>query len=163
MMRFSLGVIILCAACARAPDAELDLAAARVESARSADGAIFAAEPLARAETALATAYALTEERSYLAAVHAAGDAVAEADMAFETATVEKKMAEHHVDHCLGELEGLMAIARSRGAPEDELAAYDARYQAIKAIADDGDLLTALDQGLQLKPELLAFETRFRN
>ena len=156
---------VLCSGCAQAPDAELSLAATRVEAARSIDAAIFAPERLGHAESALATAQSLNEDGSYLAAIHAAGVAVMHADNAFDVSTIERSIAERHLERCLQELEGLMAIARYRGAGSaapSELDAFGERYRAVKATADGGDLLAALEQGRQLKPELLAFEQRFR-
>ncbi len=88
------------------------------------------------------------------------------ADDAFDVSTIERSIVERHLERCLQELDGLMAIARSRGAGADapsELEAFGERYRAVKSTADGGDLLTALEQARQLKPELLAFEQRFRD
>jgi hypothetical protein len=142
------------------------LAANRVEVARSVDAATFAPEPLGRAELALATAQRLAEDGSYLPAIHAAAETVMHADDAFDVSTIERSIAERRLERCLQELEGLMAIARYRGAGSAaprELDAFAERYSAVTATADGGDLLTALEQGRQLKPELLAFEQRFRD
>jgi len=152
--------------CAQPPDDELVLAANRVEAARSVDAATFAPEPLGHAELALATARSLMEEGSYLPAIHAAAETVMHADDAFDSSTIERSIAERHFERCLHELEGLMAIARHRGAGSaapSELEAFAERYRALKSTADGGDLLAALEQGRQLKPELLAFEQRFRD
>ncbi len=157
--------LVLFSGCAQPPDAELVLAANRVEAARTVDAATFAPEPLGRAESALATARSLTEDRRYLPAIHAAAAAVMHADDAFDSSTIERSIAERHFARCLHELEGLMAIARHGGADAEapsELEAFVARYRAVKATADAGDLLAALEQARQLQPELLAFEQRFR-
>ena len=106
------------------------------------------------------------EEGSYLPAIHAAAETVMHADDAFDSSTIERSIAERHFERCLHELEGLMAIARHRGAGSaapSELEAFAERYRALKSTADGGDLLAALEQGRQLKPELLAFEQRFRD
>ena len=164
--RLCVFALVLCSGCAQAPDAELGLAAKRVEAARAVDAATFAPERLGHAETALATAQSLTEDGSYLAAIHAAAETVMHADDAFNVSTIEKSIAERRLERCLQELEGLMAIARYRGAASeapDELTAFRERYRAVKSTADGGDLLAALEQGRQLKPELLAFEQRFRD
>ncbi len=167
MMRRSLfAMTMLFAGCAQPPDSELEIAARRVEAARSVDAATFAPEPLGRAELALATARSLTEDGSYLPAIHAAAETVMHADDAFDVSTMERSIAERQLERCLQELEGLMAIARYRGAGSaapSELEAFGERYRRVKSTADGGDLLTALEQARQLKPELLAFEQRFRD
>ena len=164
--RFCALALIVYSGCAQAPTAELALTTLRIEAAREADAAIFASEPLNEAELALATAQSLVDDRGYRDAVHSAAEAVRHADNAFETSTVEKSIAQRRFNRCLNELEGLMAIARSRGAASvapDEFAAFAERYEAIKAVAESGDLLTALEQGRHLEPELLAFERKFRD
>jgi len=165
-LRLCVFALVLCSVCAQAPDAELSLAAKRVEAARAVDAATFAPERLGHAELALATARSLTEDGSYLPAIHAAAETVMHADDAFEVSTLERSIAEQRLERCLQELEGLIAIARYRGAGSatpNELEAFGERYRAVKATADGGDLLTALEQARQLKPELLAFEQRFRD
>lgn len=160
----SVSALAFCVAtgCAQAPDAELRVAGARVEEARSADATTFATEPLVAAESALARAHALSRDEDYLGAIHAAADAVSHADDAFDVAVLEKLRSERQLARCLLELEGLLEIARSRGAAEDELAGFDARFNAIRTAAG-GDTLGALGQALELKPELLALEQRFRH
>ncbi len=159
-------VLVVLSGCAQAPTGELELANQRVEAARSVDAAIFAPEQLNQADLSLATARSLVEDRGYRAAIHSASEAVLHADDAFNVSTIERSIAARRVERCLNELEGLMAIARSRGAASeapDELAAFVERHDAVKAAADSGDLLTALEQGRHLEPELLAFEQRFRD
>ena len=159
-------MLVLSSGCAQPPDDELVLAANRIEAARAVDAATFAPEPLGRAELALATAQSLAEDGSHLPAIHAAAETVMHADDAFEVSTIERRLAERYLERCLQELEGLMAIARYRGAGSaapSELEAFGARYRAVKATADGRDLLMALEQARQLKPELLAFEQRFRD
>ena len=165
-LRLCAFALVLSSGCAQPPESELEIAARRVEAARSVDAAIFAPERLGHAESALATAQSLTEDGSYLASIHAAGVAVMHADKAFDVSTVERSIAERHLERCLQELEGLMAIARYRGAGSaapSELETFAERYRAVKSTIDGGDLLTALEQARQLKPELLAFEQRFRD
>lgn len=162
-LRLGAFALFFSSACAQAPVAEIDLASERVETARTAEASVFAAEPFERAETALATAQLMTSEQRYLESVRFAGEAVAHADDAFDAATMAKRVAERDVSRCLSELEGLIAIAESRGAAATELAGFRERYLGVKAVADSGDVLGALDQGSQLKPELLAFEQGFRN
>lgn len=168
LARVRLGVLgfVISAGCAQAPDTELSLAANRVDAARSADAAMFAPEPLARAELALGTARTLTEEGSYRAAIGSAAEAVMHADDAFEVATVEKQIAMRRALRCLRELEGLMAIARSRGAESkapDELARFGELYREVKSTIDSGDLLGALDRCNVLVPALLELEQRLRD
>jgi len=165
-LRLCAFALVLSAGCAQPPDDELELAANRVEAARLVEAATFAPEPLGHAELALATARSLTEDGSYLPAIHAAAETVMHADDAFEVSTIERSMAARHLARCLHELEGLMAIARYRGAGSaapSELEAFAERYRAVNSTADGGDLLAALEQARQLKPELLAFEQRFRD
>lgn len=161
-LRLCAFALFLSSACAQSPDAELELAADRIETARSAEASVFAADQLTRAEASLATAELMTSEARYLEAVRHAGEAVTHADEAHGVATVEKKIAIRHVDHCLRELEGLMAIARARGATDDTLAPFEERYAGVKIVADHGDLLGALEQGMALKPALLALEQSLR-
>jgi len=164
-LRLCAFALVLSSGCAQAPNDELELAANRVKEARLVDALTFAPEPLGHAEWALATARSLTEKGRYRPAIHAAAEAVMHADDAFDVSTIERSIAERHFAHCLHELEGLMAIARYRGAGSaapSELEAFAERYRAVESTADGGDLLAALEQARQLKPELLAFEQRFR-
>jgi len=168
LARWRLGVIafLTYTGCAQAPDTELSLAAHRVAAAHAADAAMFAPEPLARAELALGTARSLTEDGSYRAAIGSAAEAVTHADEAFEVATIEKQIALRRAGRCLRELEGLMAIARSRGAESkapDALARFGELYSEVKSTIDSGNLLTALDRCNVLVPALLEFEQRFRD
>jgi hypothetical protein len=165
-LRLCVFAFVFLSGCAQAPTSELELAAHRVEDARAVDAAIFAPERLEQAEAALATARSLVESRDYRDSVHSAAEAVQHADEAFDESTLERSIAKRRVERCLNELQGLMAIARSRGAASvaaDELAAFVTRYDAVKATADSGDLLTALEHGHLLEAELLAFEQRFRD
>jgi hypothetical protein len=69
------------------------------------------------------------------------------------------------LDQILFELESLLEMAADRGAMEEaptELAAFQSRYGAIRAMVAERDLLDALAAATALKPELLAFEERFR-
>ena len=102
------------------------------------------------------------EEKAYRDAILAAGDAVEHADEAFKQSLMEKRVVSQRVTRCLGELGGLISIARSRGAAPDELAPLELRYQSVKAVAESGDLLAALAEAEAFKPELLLFEQRFR-
>ena len=78
----------------------------------------------------------------------------------------ERYIASRRVRRALLELEGFLAIAYDRGAETeapDALTAFDQRIQHVKTVAESGDLLGALELARRLRPELLAFEQRFRN
>jgi len=69
------------------------------------------------------------------------------------------------LDQLLFELGSLLEMAADRGAREEapsELSAFQSRYEAIRAMVKERDLLDALAAGAALKPELLEFEERFR-
>ena len=155
---------LLLAGCASPPTAELELADARVERARRVEAPLYAPEGFARAEAALAQAHRLAETAdSYLEAVRRAGDAVGLADDAARDAATHKKIVERHAARCVRELEALLSMSQHGGAESDpEFAALAERYRSVRATAEAGDLLGALDQGRALKPELLALEMRFR-
>jgi hypothetical protein len=57
-------------------------------------------------------------------------------------------------------------MAALRGASQkspDELAAFRARFDAVRTMVEGRDLLEALAIGNALKPELVAFEARLRD
>ena len=74
-----------------------------------------------------------------------------------------KRVVMRKLTRCLGELEGLISMARSRGATPEQLAPFELRYQGVRTLGESGDLLTAIAEAQALKPELLSFEQRFRN
>ena len=140
------------------------MAAARIEVARASEAAVFAALPLASAEAALAEARRLAEEeKAYRGAILVAGAAVEHADDAFRQSTMTKRIVFRRLTRCLGELEGLIVIAQSRGAMPEELAPFQLRYQSVRTLGERGDLLAAIAEAQVLKPELLLFEQRFRD
>lgn len=164
-LRLGAFLLISYCGCAQPPDAEIEIAAGRIQRARAAEAAVFAPEILAEAEAALEEARRLTVEENYRGAIQALGRAVARADAARELAVAERTNATQRLERCLRELEGLIAIARSRGAERDApdtLAAFAERFRGVQAIAAGGDVLAALEQAQRLKPELLAFEQGFR-
>ena len=151
------------AVCAQPPTQELGIAADRIAAAETADADLFGPERLAEARETLRQAEVLTEEtRRYREAIRLTGEAVAHADAAFLEAMAEKRVVSQRIERSLRELEGLIAIAESRGAAREQVLPLRARLQAIEDIAHAGDLLTALDRAVALEPEVLAFEQRFR-
>jgi hypothetical protein len=161
------GVLLLVTAggCAQPPTHELGIAKTRVEMARQQDASIFAPELFADAESSLAEATQLADvERNYLAAIQAAAHSTLRANEAYSRASSERTFVLRRLDQLLFELGGLLEMAARRGAKDspDELAAFQARFDAIRAMVEARDLLEALAIGMALKPELVAFEQRFR-
>jgi len=158
--------LLLALGCAQPPTHELEITASRVEAARQQDAAVFAPELFTEAESSLAEAQRLASiERDYLAAIQAAAHSTLRANEAFFRASSERIVVVRRLDQILFELEGLLEMAADRGAEEEapaELAALRARYEEVRAMAEERDLLDALADGTALKPELLAFEERFR-
>jgi hypothetical protein len=69
------------------------------------------------------------------------------------------------LDRLLMDLESLLEIAADRGASEtapQELATLRARYEGVRRLREERELFEALEAGTALKPELVAFEARFR-
>jgi len=161
-----LASFVVLAGCAQPPTHELEIAAARLEAARSQDAAVFAPEIFGEAEASLAESTRLAEiEGDYLAAIQAAAHSTVRANEAFLRASSERIVVLRKLDQLLFELESLLEMAADRGAAEEapaELSALQSRYQAIRAMVEERDLLDALAAGTALKPELLAFEERFR-
>lgn len=159
-------ILVLASGCAQPPTHELEITAARIEAARQQDAAVFAPELFAEAERSFAEAHRLAGlEGDYLAAIQAAAQSTLRANEAFFRASSERTLVVRMLDRLLFELGSLLEMAADRGATEgaaDELAAFQSRYEAIRAMVDDRDLLNALAAGTALKPELLAFEERFR-
>jgi hypothetical protein len=159
-------LLLLAGGCAQPPARELEIAAARVDSARREDAAVFAPDLFSQAESSLAEAQRLlSSERDYLAAIQAAAHSTLRANEAFSRATSERRVVVQKLDRLLFELQSLLEMAEYRGASEKaplELASLRARYKAIRKIADQRDLLAALAAGTALKPELVSFEARFR-
>ena len=157
---------LLAAGCAQPPTRELEITASRVEAARQQDAAVFAPELFAEAETSLGEANRLAEiEGDYLAAIQAAAHSTLRANEAFARASAQRTVVLRKLDQLLFELDSLLEMAADRGAREQasaELDALRARYGAIRTMVDERDLLDALAAGTALKPELLAFEERFR-
>jgi len=126
---------------------------------------VYAVEPFALAETALADARRLSDGESYLDALRRAGESVGLADQAYVLARQQKAILTRRVARCIKELEGLLDIARSKGARDQAPEEYEGlseRARAVESLAASGDLPGAYDQGIRLKPELLALEMRFR-
>lgn len=159
-------LILLSASCAQPPTHELAITAARVEAARQQDAAIFAPALFAEAEGSFAEANRLAElEGDYLASIQAAAHSTLRANEAFFRASSERIVVVRKLDQLLFELGSLLEMAEYRGATEEapaELSAFQSRYQAIRAMVKERDLLDALAAGTALKPELLSFEERFR-
>jgi len=158
--------LVLIAGCAQPPTRELEITAARVEAARQQDAAVFAPELFAEAERSFAGANRLAElEGDYLASIQAAAHATLRANEAFLRASSERIFVVRKLDRLLFELRSLLEMAGDRGAMVEaaaELAAFQSRYEAIRAMVEERDLLAALAAGTALKPELVTFEERFR-
>lgn len=159
-------VFFLFAGCAQPPTDELAITAARIEAARAQDAAVFAPELFAEAERFFAEANRLAElEKDYLAAIQAAAHSTLRANEAFSRASSERIVVVRKLDRLLYELGSLLEIAGGRGAAAEapaELGAFQARYEAIRLMVEERDLVDALAAASALKPELLAFEERFR-
>ncbi len=158
--------LLVASGCAQPPTRELEISAARVEAAREQDASVFAPELFAEAESSLAEAERLAaSEGDYLAAIQAAAHSTVRANEAFFRASSERIVVARRLDQLLFELGSLLEMAADRGAEEEaptELSAFQSRYQAIRAMVQERDLLDALAAGTAFKPELLAFEERFR-
>ena len=158
--------IVLIVGCAQPPTRELEITAARVEAARQKDAAVFAPELFAEAESSLAEAERLAaSEGDYLAAIQAAAHSTVRANEAFFRTSSERIFVVRKLDQLLLELGSLLEMAAYRGAATEapaELSAFQSRYEVIRAMVKERDLLDALAAGTALKPELLAFEERFR-
>jgi hypothetical protein len=165
-VRSSFAFLLLASGCAQPPTDELAIAAARVEAAREQDAAAFAPELFAEAESSLAEAQRLArDERNFLGAIQAAAHATLRANEAFSRASSERIVALRKLDRLLFELRSLLEMAADRGAASEapaELSGFHSRYEAIRTMVEKHDLLAALGAGSALKPELLAFEDRFR-
>jgi hypothetical protein len=159
-------LFLLAAGCAQAPARELEIAASRVELARNEDAALFAPALFRDAESSLAEAKRLlSAEGDYLGAVQAAAHSTIRADEAFLLASTARTAVMQKLDRLLTELESLLAIAVDRGASEtasQELASLRSRYEGVRRLFEERDLFEALAAGTALKPELVAFEARFR-
>ena len=162
---FVSGLILL--NCAQQPTKELLIASKRIETAKIAEADLYAAEPLAKAESQFALATKLSSEQlSYREALKKLSQAIAYADLAREQARVNKLILQRRVQRILKELEELVAITKSYGAETQtagDLTQFIERYLSIKALAAQGNLLTAFDEANQLKPSLLALEQQFRS
>ena len=166
-MKLALLSLFALAGCAQAPTRELELVRSRIEEVKIVEGPLYAPELLAESEAALAEAYRLTlEDEDYRESIRVAARARGRADEAYIKATGERQLVARQVARLVGELEGLLDIARSRGADReagDELLEFEKRQARIVDLVETGDLLTALAEGKSLKPELVGFEMRFRN
>lgn len=159
---FLLGI----AGCAQPPTKELQITASRLEAAREQDAVLFAPDLFAEAERSFAEANRLAElEGDYLGALQAAAHSTLRANEAFFRASTERTVVVRKLDRLLSELGSLLEIAGYRGARVEaaaELSAFESRYDAIRAMVKERDLLDALGAATALKPELLQFEERFR-
>ncbi|HXV63831.1 MAG TPA: hypothetical protein VEK15_24235 [Vicinamibacteria bacterium] len=135
----------------------------RLAAAIEVDADLFAPELLDEAETFLAKAELLARDRAtYRASIRAAAHACLRADEAFAKARAARRTVVVRLERLLHELDGLLDMAASRGARSthgDELFRLRARYEAVRDIKN---VLTAMEEASALKPELLAFERRFR-
>lgn len=142
------------------------MTSARLERARRSDAPRFAPDLFAEAESSLAEAERLADQdKDYRGAIRLMALATLRADEATTRAEDERRLAEQRLRHLLIELESLLEIAGARGAEReapDELARLRVRYQSVRDLAVRSDLLEALEAGSALRPEILAFEQRFR-
>jgi Domain of unknown function (DUF4398) len=152
--------------CAQAPTHELEMTTSRVEAARSSDAPEFAPDLFAEAESSLAEARRLVDEgKDYRGAIQAMALASLRADEASVHAREERRVVERKLRRLLIDLESLLEIAVARGADgkaPSELAGLRARYESVRDLAMGSDLLEAMEAGRALRPEVLAFEERFR-
>jgi hypothetical protein len=152
--------------CAQPPTKELQITASRLEAARQQDAALFAPELFTEAERSFAEANRLAElEGDYLGSIQAASHSTLRANEAFFRASTERTVVVRKLERLLFELGSLLEIAGYRGARVEapgELSAFESRYDAIRAMVKERDLVDALAAATALKPELLAFEERFR-
>ncbi len=159
-------LLLLGAGCAQPPTRELEITTLRVEAAREQDAALFAPGLFAEAESSLAEAQRLAAtEGNYLSAIQAAAHATLRANEAFFRARSERIVVVRKLDRLLFELESLLEMAAHRGAAAEaplELASFQSRYGEVRTMVEERDLLDALAAGAALKPELVAFEARFR-
>jgi hypothetical protein len=159
-------LLLLAGGCAQAPTHELEIAASRVELARGEDAALFAPALFREAESSLAEAKRLlSAEGDYLGAVQAAAHSTLRANEAFLLSSTARTAVVQKLDRLLTELESLLEIAAARGASEtasQELAQLRLRYEGVRRLREERDLFEALEAGTALKPELMAFEARFR-
>jgi len=156
--------LVVAAACAQPPTKELALVGERVEAAKRVGAELFAPELLAQAEAGLAQAERLVEtEHAHREALRAASEASLAAEDALRSAESTRAAVERKLDYLRAELDALLEIAVSRGAEEsDELRALRERCAHVGTVAASGDVLGALGEATALKPELLAFERRYR-
>lgn len=141
------------------------MTAASVELARDQDAPVFAPEAFGRAEASLQEASRRIDAREYRSAIRSLADARQNADDALSRARAERMVAERRLVQVLFELEGLLSMATGGGAREaspSETAALESRVAAVRELEKRGHLLEALEAGTSLKPEVLAFEQRFR-
>jgi hypothetical protein len=158
--------LLLAAGCAQAPTRELEIAAFRVELARGEDAALFAPALFREAESSLAEAKRLlSAEGDYLGAVQAAAHSTMRANEAFLLSSTARTAVVQKLDRLLMDLESLLEIAADRGASEtapQELASLRSRYEGVRRLREQRELFEALAAATALKPELVAFEARFR-
>jgi hypothetical protein len=161
LLSLSLGTV-LAVACAQPPDEELALVGERIASARAAEAAVFAPELLDDAVSGLAEAEGLVRQSEHAAAIRAAAEASLAAEDAATEATAERALVVQRFERLRSELRALLEIAASRGADPEALHPLRDRCDHVDTVAEQGDLLGALGEAVALKPELLAFEQRFR-
>lgn len=157
--------VMLLAACAQPPSQEILIARARVANAAEADAALFAPELLAEAEGALAEAERLVEaDEDFRGAIRSAAQACLRADEAFAEATTERRVVDVRLRRLVRDIGALLEMAGARGAREvapSELGALEGRLEHLSSLAAE-NILEAYGEAAQLKPEVLAFEQRFR-
>lgn len=165
-MRAAVLLILALAGCAQPPSREIEQVASRIAEVELIEGALYAPQSLEESKAALAEAERLmTEEGDYLESIRAAARARARADDAYVEASAERQLVARHVGRLLQELQGLIDIARSRGADRDareEFLRFEERGARVRELAETGDFMAALAEGESLKPELIDFEMRFR-
>jgi hypothetical protein len=142
------------------------MAALRIQKAREAGAAMYAADLLNEAEKALGEARdGLSGRGNYRTAVRAAAHACILADEARDKSLEEKRTISRKAKRLLRECRALIEEARSVSAVEDrsaELDSYSTRIVPIQALFDDERPSEAYESALQLKNELLDFLKRLK-
>jgi hypothetical protein len=161
----SLGTVLL-GACAQPPDKEVALAGERVEKARQAGAAHYAADLLRQAEEALAEARrSLGRPASYRAAIRAAALAALRADEARALAREGRRKPTAEAERLLREAAVLIEQARSLDGAErfrSEVEDFERRLATCHSDFQQGRPEKTRHDALQLKSELLALHRRLR-
>jgi Domain of unknown function (DUF4398) len=170
LLVLSVGVWVLCSACATPPENEMQQAQTAVDAARSAGADQYAHDEFTAAQDALARARVAVSEHDYRLALNNALDSRERAENAVKLALTQREASRAEAERALTALTTALSTAQARlkaaegahvslrtlAGARRSLANADQRVQEARAAFQKGDYPAATKAASAVLPEVLA-------